>query len=198
MARKRIEHSVSGSSARLLLLGALLSAAVHPGHAQPSQEILRQRLPDGSVVFTDRPQSGGKTEKRWNFDSEDPAAAAARRAELRSESATVSERIARQQADERERELQAELARSRAAQAAAEREAALARAEAANPPSYFTGPVFWPWPVRPPHPYPGGGVWEPPVIGKPRPPGQFVPPRPPGQFVPPRPPGQYVPPRSWP
>jgi hypothetical protein len=161
-----------------MLLGALLLLGATPaGQAQPSQEILRQRLPDGSVVFTDRPQSGAKTEKRWNFESEDPAAAAARRAELRSESATVSERIARQQADERERELQAELVRSRAAQAAAEREAALARAEAANRPSYVTAPVFWPWPVRPPLPHPVPDVWGPPIIGKPRPPERSIPPR---------------------
>lgn len=199
MGPYRIERWAHGRPAKLLSLGAmLLGNAVSPGYAQPSQEILRQRLPDGSIVFTDRPQSGGKTEKRWNFEAEDPVAAAARRAELRSESEAVSERIARQQADERERELQAELARSRAAQAAAEREAALARAEATNPPSYVTGPVYGPWPVRPPRPYPGGGVWDPPVIGKPRPPGQYVPPRPPGQYLPPRPPGQYVPPNRAP
>jgi hypothetical protein len=160
------------------LLGALLLVGAAPaGHAQTSQEILRQRLPDGSVVFTDRPQSGAKTEKRWNFESEDPAAAAARRAELRSESATVSERIARQQADERERELQAEVARSRAAQAAAERDAALARAEATNRPIYVTAPVFWPWPIRPPQPHPVPDVWVPPIIGKPRPPERSIPPR---------------------
>jgi len=178
MASAPIEHRLPGPSARLLLLGALLLVGpTSAGRAQPSQEILRQRLPDGSVVFTDRPQSGAKTEKRWNFEPEDPAAAAARRAELRSESATVSERIARQQADERERELQAELARSRAAQEAAEREAALARAEAGNPPSYVTGPVFWPWPIRPPHPHPFPDVWTPPIIGKPRPPERNIPPR---------------------
>lgn len=161
----------------LLLLVALTPVV----HAQSTQEILRQRLPDGSVVFTDRPQSGGRTEKRWTFDSEDPVAAAARRAEVQSEASTVSERIARYQADQRAFELQAELARSRAAQAAAEREAERARAEAAEAPRYIVWPAWRVHPLGPPgmgeRPHPptakGGvapGVPRPGLHEKPTPP----------------------------
>lgn len=114
----------------LPLAAALALAAGAPAHA--AQEIVRQRLPDGRVVFTDRPQPGGTIERRWSVEPEDPVAAQARRDALERESAAVSERLNRRAADTREAELQAELARTRAARDAAEREAARARAEAAE------------------------------------------------------------------
>jgi hypothetical protein len=115
----------------LPLAAALALAAGTPAHA--AQEIVRQRLPDGRVMFTDRPQPGGTIERRWSVEPEDPVAAQARRDALERESAAVSERLNRRAADTREAELQAELARTRAARDAAEREAARARAEAEAP-----------------------------------------------------------------
>jgi|RhisoiCoNPM_1038542.scaffolds.fasta_scaffold01277_2 hypothetical protein len=121
----------------LPLAAALALAAGAPAHA--AQEIVRQRLPDGRVMFTDRPQPGGTIERRWSVEPEDPVAAQARRDALERESAAVSERLNRRAADTREAELQAELARTRAARDAAEREAARARAEAEAPRA-----IVWP------------------------------------------------------
>lgn len=126
-----------------------------------AQEIVRQRLPDGRILFTDRPQPGVPIEQRWSIEPEDPVAAQARREALQRESAAVSERLNRQATESRERELQAELARERAARAAAEREAARARADAAAEPARAIV-----WPARrlpPPHPaLPPGGIAPPP------------------------------------
>lgn len=138
----------------LLLVATLALAA--GATADAAQEILRQRLPDGSVVFTDRPQPGGTIERRWSFESEDPVAAQARRDALQRESDAVSERLNRREADARERALQAELARARADQAAAESEAARARAEE---PRHLAWPILRPPPPRPPAPT---GVTPPP------------------------------------
>lgn len=132
----------------LPLAAALALAAGATAHA--AQEIVRQRLPDGRVVFTDRPQPGGTIERRWSVEPEDPVAAQARRDALERESAAVSERLNRRAAETREAELQAELARTRAARDAAEREAARARAEA-EAPRAIVWPALRPAP-RPPQP----------------------------------------------
>lgn len=138
----------------ILLPVALLALAASTG-VPAAQEIVRQRLPDGRIVFTDRPQPGGTIEQRWSVEPEDPVAAQARREAVRRESSEVSERLNRRAAETREQELKAELARERAARDAAEREAARARAEAETPRA-----VAWPV-LKPPHrpaPLPPGGI----------------------------------------
>lgn len=158
----------------LPLVAALVLAAGAPAHA--AQEIVRQRLPDGSVVFTDRPLPGAPIEKRWSVEPEDPEAAQARRDALARESAAVSERLNRRAAEQRETELQAELARTRAARDAAEREAARARAEAETPRA-----IVWPALRPPPRPQPAPvGITPPPprerAIDRLIPPRRAVPP----------------------
>lgn len=144
--------------------------------ASPQRSIVQQRLPDGRVIFTDRPQPGARTERRWDYTPEDPVAAEARRAAAQREAEAVNARIARQLAEDRERERQLELVRAQEAQAAAEREAARARAEAAQPPPIVTGPIYGypPWSSRPP---PVRPPIHPPQAS-PRPPGPVIPTRP--------------------
>lgn len=139
--------------------------------APAAREIVQQRLPDGRVIFTDRPQPGAKTERRWTTTPEDPAEADARRAAAQRESAAVSERIGRQIEQQRERDQAVELARAKAAQAEAEREAARARAEAEAPPQVVMIPH------RPVRPRPPPTV-RPPEPRPPERPGPKVPPRP--------------------
>lgn len=168
------------------LLLAVLAAPAAAG------DIVQQRLPDGRVIFTDRPVSEARTLRTWQFQPEDAELAAQRRAAGERESAAVSERIARQLEQQREIDRDLELAR---VQAGAELDAARARREAE--PAQV---IFWPrhrfWP--PLHPHPPGA--RPP---KPHPPGARPPPARPGPKLPPRP-GATRPPgpnenfREWP
>ncbi|HSV70420.1 MAG TPA: hypothetical protein VLI72_09925 [Methylibium sp.] len=146
---------------------AVALAAGLPAHA--AQQIVRQRLPDGSIVFTDRPQPGGTIEQRWQFEPEDPVAAQARRDALQRESDAVSERLNRREADARERALQAELARARADQAAAESEAARARAEE---PRHIAWPI-----LRAPLPKPPASMGVTPPPPRERAIDRLIPPR---------------------
>lgn len=162
----------ASASAQPTPAAASASAASAAAPAAPAaREIVQQRLPDGRVIFTDRPQPGAKTERRWTTTPEDPAEADARRAASQRESAAVSERIGRQIEQQRERDQEVELARAKAAQAEAEREAARARAEAEAPPPVVVIPH------RPVRPRPPPTV-RPPEPRPPERPGPKVPPRP--------------------
>jgi flagellar biosynthesis GTPase FlhF len=144
---------------RSVLQSLLVTLVLMTEPAAAAQEIVRQRLPDGRVVFTDRPVPGATIEKRWSVEPEDPVAAQARREALARESAAVSERLTRNAAAQREADLQAELARERAARDAAEREAARARAEAAEQ----AAPRAIVWPALRPRPQPAPvGITPPP------------------------------------
>jgi hypothetical protein len=173
------------------------SAATPP---PPRRDIVQQRLPDGRVIFTDRPLSEARTLRTWQFEPEDPQLAAARRAAAERESAAVSERIARRLEQEREIDREMDLARLEAARAAAERDAVRAReAEPRQvivwpPHGWRPGPPFRPRPpgVHPPR-RPDGPVARPPY---PRPPpGALPPPHWPGSTLPPHP-GANRPPRG--
>lgn len=113
---------------------ALPLAAAAATDAPP--RIVQQRLPDGSVVLTDRPQPGARIERSWAVtrDGAADAAAVQHREQAAREAAAVNERFARQFESEREHEL--DLLRQRADAAEAERRAAQARREAeeAQPP----------------------------------------------------------------
>lgn len=162
-------------------LSAAAAEAATSTQPAPTRDIVQQRLPDGRVIFTDRPLSDARTLRTWQYQPEDPQLAALRRAAAERESAAVTERIARQLEQQREIEGDVALARARAAAAEAERDAAQARAEATEPQV-----VVWPrgaFRPRPPfHAHPPGA--HPPH--KPRPPGARPPHRP-GPKLPPRP-----------
>lgn len=114
-----------------LILAVALSWAAGDALAQEAR-IVQQRLPDGSIVLTDRPQSEGRVERSWTIarDPDADAQAAARRQQATREAAEVNARIGRQLEREQERMHELELLRQRAAAADAERAAARARAEA--------------------------------------------------------------------
>lgn len=99
----------------LLALAHGATLAADTGGASSLRGVYQQRLPDGSVLFTERPGPGSRIERQWRFPAEDPAEAAARRAELRAESEAVSLRLQRL-IEQRER-LDAELAIERMRQA---------------------------------------------------------------------------------
>ena len=64
--------------------------------AETGRSIYQQRGADGRVLFTDRPDAGLATERRWRVDpAEDAASAAERREAGREQADRVSERIQR-------------------------------------------------------------------------------------------------------
>jgi hypothetical protein len=162
--------------------GAAQNASTIPA---PVRDIVQQRLPDGRVIFTDRPVSDARTLRTWQYQPEDPQLAASRRAAAERESTAVSERIARQLEQQREIDREIEMARLEAAADAA-RDAARERNEA-EPPQV----IVWPRRALRPHP-----------SLRPHPPGARPPPHRPGPKLAPRPgatrpPGPNQPP-EWP
>ncbi|WP_119155044.1 hypothetical protein [Caldimonas tepidiphila] len=90
-------------SRALLCSGAVLAlacgsvAAADPG-GPSHRTVYQQRQPDGTLLLTDRIPYGGEDnvlEQTWTFPAEDPAVAAARRAELRAAHDAVNERLNR-------------------------------------------------------------------------------------------------------
>jgi hypothetical protein len=168
----------------LFTLGLGLSLGAAAEEATAPRGIVQQRLPDGSILITDRPQAEGRTLRSWNFEPEDPAAsraAEARRAAARAEAEAVNERIARQMEQQRTRDLELELARTRATES---------RRPYEDEDRYAVAPYWIGW-----GPWPGGVVGRPhPPFAKPpgarppvaRPPFHKPPPRP-GPVRPPRP-----------
>jgi hypothetical protein len=72
------------------LTGSALAAA-----ATGTTEILQQRTADGRLLLTDRPAAGAKTERSWQVEREDPAAARQRAIDVKAEANLVSERVQR-------------------------------------------------------------------------------------------------------
>ena len=80
----------------LLAVAALVgSPLVALAEAPATTQILLQRTSDGRVLFTDRAAPGAKTERSWQIDREDPAAARRRALDVQVEAQIVSERIER-------------------------------------------------------------------------------------------------------
>lgn len=75
------------------LAGPAVAAAASDGSA-PTQVYL-QRGADGRAVLTDRPSANAVTERTWQVEREDRAAALQRALEVRREADAVSERIQR-------------------------------------------------------------------------------------------------------
>lgn len=109
---------------------ALLALAWAPAAAQDTRvasvQIYQQRMSDGSIVLTDRPVRSAQTQRIWEVEPEDAAAARQRSERVRLEAQTVSERIQRridgQQYRTQEREI--ETLRSNLAEARRDAEAA--------------------------------------------------------------------------
>ena len=76
-------------------LGALCASPGLVAAAAPSTQILQQRTADGRLLLTDQPAAGAKTERSWQVDREDPAAARQRAIDVKAEANLVSERVQR-------------------------------------------------------------------------------------------------------
>jgi len=77
------------------VLGALCAAHGLAAAAAPSTQILQQRTADGRLLLTDHPAAGAKTERSWQVDHEDPAAARQRAIDVKAEANLVSDRVQR-------------------------------------------------------------------------------------------------------
>ena len=82
----------------VLALACNVALAADPGAGTPHHTVYQHRQPDGTLLLTDRIPYGGEDnilEQTWSFPVEDPAVAAARRAELRAEHDAITERLHR-------------------------------------------------------------------------------------------------------
>ena len=77
--------------ALLAVAGLLPSLAA----AEATTKILQQRTPDGSILLTDQPSPGAKTERSWQVNVQDRAAERQRAIDVKAEANLVSERIQR-------------------------------------------------------------------------------------------------------
>ncbi|MCW7539613.1 hypothetical protein OOT46_17350 [Aquabacterium sp. A7-Y] len=116
-------------AAAFLAIAGWTAQAVAAGPAGGSQAIYQQRLPDGSILLTDRPGPGGVIQRSWALPAEDPASAAARRAAGRSEAAETQERLQRSIELRQRLDAELELERLRRDQALAVLSAERERAE---------------------------------------------------------------------
>jgi hypothetical protein len=76
------------------LLGALCTGPAFAA-ATATTQILQQRTADGRLLLTDHPAPGAKTERSWQVEREDPAAARQRAIDVKAEANLVSERVQR-------------------------------------------------------------------------------------------------------
>lgn len=144
-----------------LLAGGFAIAA--DGERSP-QTIYQQRLPDGRVVFTDRPEPGAVTERDWNFVPDDPAQAAARREAARAEAMDINHRVQRATEFRQQLDHQLEIERLRRAQALALLEAERERTErqlAQQAPAPVVVVPGWHRPWLPSVRHPPRSPWEP-------------------------------------
>jgi hypothetical protein len=91
-----------------LALIALAGSLPTLASAEATTQILQQRTPDGSILLTDRPSAGAKTERSWQVRVEDPAAARQRAIDVKAEANLISERIQRSIDQQRRADLEAE------------------------------------------------------------------------------------------
>jgi hypothetical protein len=76
-------------------IGALCTVPALAATGPASTQILQQRTADGRLLLTDRPAPGAKTERSWQVEREDPAAARQRAIDVKAEANLVSERVQR-------------------------------------------------------------------------------------------------------
>jgi hypothetical protein len=63
--------------------------------ATEATQVLQQRTADGRLLLTDRPAPGARTERSWQIEREDPAAARQRALDIKTEANLVAERVQR-------------------------------------------------------------------------------------------------------
>jgi hypothetical protein len=151
IARGCIATAAAISAAAYAADAAVPAQTASANTPPPSRAIYQQRRPDGSVVLSDRPASGMKTEREWAVEPEDPEKANARRDASRAESERVTERIQRSLDQQAERDAALEAHRLNAQQAADERKARDERQAMNEPTTIVVVPKqpIWPYPVRP-------------------------------------------------
>ena len=117
-----------------LLAGLLLMLACAAGAADPPApgQIYQQRAADGRIVLTDRPSPTAVTERTWQVERDDPAAAQRRASDVRREADAVSERVQRRIDAQERYAAENDLERMRLAQREREFQLLLARAESDN------------------------------------------------------------------
>ncbi|MCM5681634.1 hypothetical protein M8A51_19075 [Schlegelella sp. S2-27] len=127
------------------------------------QTVYQQRLPDGRIVFSDRPEPGAVTERNWSFVPDDPVQAAARREAARAEANEIHQRVQRAADYRQQLDNELEIERMRRAQALAlleaERERTARQLAEQTPPAVVIPGWHRPWlPGVRPAPRP---PWEP-------------------------------------
>jgi len=95
----------------LALFSSLFVAAAPAGAAAGTTQVVQQRLSDGRILLTDRPVRGATTERSWDVQADDPAAARQRAAAVSAEAAQVSERIQRMIEQDRRADIERERTR---------------------------------------------------------------------------------------
>jgi hypothetical protein len=125
----------------LAVAGSLPSLA-----AAEATKILQQRTPDGSILLTDQPSPGAKTERSWHVNVSDRAAERQRAIDVKAEANLVSERIQRSIDSQRRADDEAQRTRLAYAQLERDRMAALSTQDGI---SYgYAGGVGWATPFR--------------------------------------------------
>jgi len=95
----------------LALFSSLFVAAAPAGAAAGTTQVVQQRLSDGRILLTDQPVRGATTERSWDVQVDDPAAARQRAAAVSAEAAQVSERIQRMIEQDRRADIERERTR---------------------------------------------------------------------------------------
>ena len=142
---KRSVPSIVLASFGILALG---SAPAFAREEIQGPEVYQQRLPDGSVVLSDRPVQGAQIQRTWQTWQDDPATVRERqerRERMQREAQAVSERIQRGIEQREQAAAQSESERLRFALDQAQRDAEQARAER------YDGTAVW-WPGTGRHP----------------------------------------------
>jgi|KBSMisStandDraft_5_1062788.scaffolds.fasta_scaffold42233_3 hypothetical protein len=82
---------------KLLAVAFLAASFAGPAGADTAEatQVLQQRTADGRLLLTDRPAAGAKTERSWQIEREDPAAARQRALDVKTEANLVTERVQR-------------------------------------------------------------------------------------------------------
>ena len=133
---------------RHFALALLAVAGLLPGlaAAEATTKILQQRTPDGSILLTDQPSPGAKTERSWQVTGQDRAAERQRAIDVKAEANLVSERI--QRSIDSQRRADDEAQRMRMAYLQRERDRAAAASTQDGISYGYAGGYGWPTPFR--------------------------------------------------
>ena len=126
----------------VLAVAATLSPRVA---AEATTKIFQQRTPDGSILLTDQPSPGAKTERSWQVNAQDRAAERQRAIDVKAEANLVSERIQRSIDSQRRAD---EEARMRMAYLQLERDRAAGLGAQEGIGYGYAGGYGWPTPFR--------------------------------------------------